>query len=160
MVYSIIAALFFDWRTGLSTLGLIPLIILSQMIQLAFIQGFTESKGKFYGEASQILNESVMNIRTVLSLGSTDEVSRRYEKNLRNVFWILFRKSLVTGFMFGVSNLLMFITFGLTFFLSIVFVTHYDINVVDSLSAIFLILFACMSAGNKANILKNTMYLN
>jgi hypothetical protein len=39
--YSIIGALFFDWRTGLSTLGMIPLILIAQTIQIGFTQGFT-----------------------------------------------------------------------------------------------------------------------
>ena len=56
IVISVSAAVYFDWRTALSTIGLIPLIILSQMIQFGFMQGFSESKGKYYDEAGQILN--------------------------------------------------------------------------------------------------------
>lgn len=61
--------------------------------------------------------------------------------------------------MFGLSNMLMFITFGLTIFLSVVFVTNFNTSVGDSLSAQGLILFACMSAGVKANSLKDTGHL-
>jgi ATP-binding cassette, subfamily B (MDR/TAP), member 1 len=140
-------------------MGLIPLILLSQIIQLSFIQGFSQSKGRFYGEASQIFNESVMNIRTIISLDAMASSYARYERKLSDVFMIILKKSLVSGFMFGVSNMLMFTTFGLTFFLSIVFVSNYNISVVNSLTAVFLILFACLSAGNKANNIQNLSHL-
>ena len=72
IIFSLIGALYFEWRTALSTLGMIPLILLSQVIQFTFINGFMEEKGKFYENASQILHESVMNIRTILSLGGPE----------------------------------------------------------------------------------------
>lgn len=41
IVFSIVGALYFDWRTALSTMGLIPLILLSQVVQLRFMHGFS-----------------------------------------------------------------------------------------------------------------------
>ena len=57
ILVSIIGAIVFEWRTGLTSLGLIPLIIISQGIQLAFIKDLTEGKGKIYSNSSQIINE-------------------------------------------------------------------------------------------------------
>jgi hypothetical protein len=88
-------------------------------------------------------------------LGSPEETSARYERRVDNIFWIVFKKSMVTAFMLGVSNLLTFGTFGLTLFISVIFVSKYDISIESSLSANFLILFACISAGNKANNVQN-----
>jgi len=82
ILFSLIGAVAFEWRTGLTAVGLVPLIILSQAIQLAFIKGLTESKDKIYGESSQIVSESVMNIRTVYSLGSIDLMCNRYSDKL------------------------------------------------------------------------------
>lgn len=53
---SLIAALYFEWRTGLTSFALIPLIALSQAIQLGFAQGFAESKNKVYNDSSQTVN--------------------------------------------------------------------------------------------------------
>jgi ABC-type multidrug transport system fused ATPase/permease subunit len=101
-----------------------------------------------------------MNIRTVFSLGSLGEMSRRYDQKLDDVFWVLFKKSFVTALMFGISNMLTFVTFGLTIFLSVVFVSNYDISIENSLTSIFLILFACSSAGNKANNVQNLLNMS
>ena len=41
VIASLVGAIIFEWRTGLTAMGLIPLIILAQAIQLGFIQGFS-----------------------------------------------------------------------------------------------------------------------
>lgn len=56
IVYSIAGGIFLDWRTGLTSLGLIPLIVLSQAIQFAFIQGFATQKSAIYESSSQMLS--------------------------------------------------------------------------------------------------------
>ena len=73
---------------------------------------------------------------------------------------VIFKKSAIAGFMFGLSNLLMFMTFGLTFFLSVIYVSKSNIDINDSLTAVFLIIFASISAGNKANNLNDLMHLS
>lgn len=70
ILISLIGSVIIEWRTGLTSMALIPLLIVAQGIQLAFVKGFTETKDKIYSDSSQIINESVMNIRTVYSLGS------------------------------------------------------------------------------------------
>ena len=78
ILFSLIGAVIFEWRTGLTAFGLIPLIILSQYIQLGFVQGLAASKGKIYNSSSQIIKESVMNIRTVLSLDGPQVMVKKY----------------------------------------------------------------------------------
>jgi ATP-binding cassette, subfamily B, bacterial len=78
IVVCVIGSLIFEWRTGLVSLVLIPMMIFSQAIQLAFVNGMAESKGKIYGISSQIVSESVMDIRTILSLGGTQAVDQRF----------------------------------------------------------------------------------
>jgi ATP-binding cassette subfamily B (MDR/TAP) protein 1 len=55
--------------------------------------------------------------------------------------------------MYGVSYFLQYITIGLIFFFSAIFITNYSIEISNSFTAIFLILFACTSAGNNAAFL-------
>ena len=78
MVAGVGISLFYDWRTGLTTLALIPLIVISHLIQISFIKGFSETSGKIYENSTQIVNENIINIRTTLSLGGTDSVLNRY----------------------------------------------------------------------------------
>ena len=41
IVACVVGAIVFEWRTGLTSLSLIPLIILGQAIQMSFIQGYS-----------------------------------------------------------------------------------------------------------------------
>jgi ATP-binding cassette subfamily B (MDR/TAP) protein 1 len=62
-------------------------------------------------------------------------------------------RCLFSGMMYGISYFFQYITIGLIFFFSAIFITNYSIEVSNSFAAIFLILFACTSAGNNAAFL-------
>jgi ABC-type transport system involved in cytochrome bd biosynthesis fused ATPase/permease subunit len=47
-VFCIFGALVLEWRTGLVALIVIPLMILTQSFQMAFVMGLSESKEKIY----------------------------------------------------------------------------------------------------------------
>lgn len=66
-----IGSIAFEWRTGLTSIALIPLIILAHAIQLSFVTGLSDLSTKVHEESAQLVSESVMNIRTVLSLGGS-----------------------------------------------------------------------------------------
>jgi hypothetical protein len=48
ILFCIAGSIAFDWRTGLTSIALIPLILIAQTIQFHFVQGFNESSGKTY----------------------------------------------------------------------------------------------------------------
>ena len=96
-----------------------------------------------------------MNIRTVLALGGVEAASRRYEAKLSSVYDVLFKKGIISGLMFGLSYLIQYIVFGLLFYFAAIFVTNNTLDVRNVFSAIFLILFAGISAGNNSNFLED-----
>jgi len=100
------------------------LLIIAQAIQLAFVKGFTETKDKIYSDSSQVINESVMNIRTVYSLGSEHLMCKRYEDKLVGIEEVIQNKSLFSGFMYGLSYLLQYSIVGLIFFMASVYVNN------------------------------------
>lgn len=40
IIFCTIGSICFEWRTGLTSMGLIPILIISQAIQLMFVAGF------------------------------------------------------------------------------------------------------------------------
>ena len=60
---------------------------------------------------------------------------------------------MVSGFMFGVSYFLQFLTFALIFYLAAVYISANNLSIDGSLSSIFLVLFASVSAGNKTTLM-------
>ena len=112
-----------------------------------------QSKGKIYSDSSMTIKESVMNIRTVLSLAGPSVMDNRYKNQLSEVINVISGKALLSGAMYGLSALLQFVSFGLIFFLAAVYINNYNLGIDGSLEAIFLILFAGVSAGNNSNFM-------
>jgi len=79
----------------------------------------------------------------------------RYEVALNEIFTVLVKKSLLSGFMFGLAYCLQYVAFALIFYLAAVYITHFNLSIDGSISSIFLIIFACMSAGNKTNLMQD-----
>jgi ABC-type bacteriocin/lantibiotic exporter with double-glycine peptidase domain len=85
IAFGIILAFIFEWRTALVALGMVPLICISGGVQAAFIAGFSANKDQMYKDAGQIVVEALMNIRTVVSLGSEEEIVARYRAKLDQI---------------------------------------------------------------------------
>ena len=71
-------AFIYEWRTSLVATGLLPLMIIAGVIQMAFTQGFSDQTDKVFKNSSSIITESMNNIRTVTSFGSEDIIERKY----------------------------------------------------------------------------------
>ena len=56
ILVGIIGGIAFEWRTGLTSIALIPFIILAHVIQLSFATGLSELSNKVHEESTQIVN--------------------------------------------------------------------------------------------------------
>ena len=119
----------FEWRTGLTSFGLIPLIVISQGVQLSFVLGLTESKNKIYGESIQTIKESVMNIRTVLSLGAESALLGKYNLQLGEVIDSIKVKAVFSGIMYGLATFMQFVSIALIFFLSAIYIDRFNLEI-------------------------------
>lgn len=150
---SVIGSLLFEWRTGLTSLFLIPLIMLSQAVQLAFIQGISESRKEIHSDSSRLIGESVTNIRTVLSLNCQLELVNIYSNKLAAVEREIINKCWISGLIYGFSYLLQFVGFALIFFFAALFISAFSLDFEDCLASIFLVIFAGITAGNHTNFM-------
>ena len=69
LISGIIIAFVHEWRTSLVALGLIPFMILAGAIHMSMATGFSDKTDKAYKESSNLIMESMINIRTVESFG-------------------------------------------------------------------------------------------
>lgn len=65
------------------------------------------------------------------------------------------KNSIFSGFMFGLSYLLQYVCFALMFFLAAVYIKDNNLDIEGSMSAIFLVIFASISAGNQSSYLQD-----
>ena len=114
-------SLYYEWRLGLTSIGLIPFILISQVVQAKVITGFNKSSGKVYEESAQIVNEDILNIRTTLTLGKQEIFLNKYFEKIDKLTKKLRRQCLFSGLMFALSYLFQYTTFGLIFYLGAVY---------------------------------------
>lgn len=122
LLCGIIIAFVHEWRTSLVALGLIPFMILAGAIQMKFTTGFSDETDKAYKDSSNLIMESMTNIRTVSSFGYEGVVANKYDEKMVTPYHLAIKKGNISGVLYGLSQFIMFIIFGLIFFLGAVFV--------------------------------------
>ena len=153
LIAGIILALIYEWRTALVAIGLLPIIVFSGVIHMSFSQGFSDKTDKAYKESSNLITESMNHIRTVNSFGSEDIVERKYSEKLLEPMTLGVKKGMISGIMYGITQIAMFFIFGLVFYLGIVFMNRNGLAVDNVFTAIYAILFCGMTAGNNAHFM-------
>ena len=68
----IIIALIACWQLTLVSLALAPIMVVSGLIQIKFMQGFSSETDAAYKDSGNLIMESVNNVRTVVSFGNQD----------------------------------------------------------------------------------------
>jgi len=78
LIAGVVIAFIYEWRTSLVALGLLPLMIASGAVLISVTQGFSDKTDKVYKDSSNLITESMLNIRTVTSFGSEGIIQRKY----------------------------------------------------------------------------------
>lgn len=153
LVSGIIIAFIYEWRTSLVAVGLIPFMIIAGAIQMAFTTGFSAKTDVAYKDSSALITESMINIRTVTSFGYENMILDKYSEKLKLPFEIAVKKGNISGILFGISQLIMYVVFALIFFLGAVFIRDNNLSISDVFTAIYSIMFAGMTAGNNSHFM-------
>ena len=93
------------------------------------------------------------NIRTVCSFGYENIILAKYSTMLNKPYSLAIKNGLVSGFFYGLSQLIMYLVVGLIFFIGSVFVRDNDLDISDMFTAVFAIFFSGMTVGNNSHIL-------
>lgn len=153
LMAGIIIAFIYEWRTSLVAVGLIPFMIIAGAIQMAFTTGFSAKTDVAYKDSSALITESMINIRTVTSFGYENMILNKYSEKLILPFEIAVKKGNISGLLFGISQLIMYVVFALIFFLGSVFIRDNNLSIADVFTAIYSIMFAGMTAGNNSHFM-------
>lgn len=149
----IIIAFIYEWRTSLVALGLIPFMILAGAIQMAFTTGFSAKTDVAYKDSSALITESMINIRTVTSFGYENMILNKYSEKLVLPFQIAVKKGNISGLLFGISQLIMYVVFALIFYFGAVFIRDNHLSIANVFTAIYSLMFAGMTAGNNSHFM-------
>ncbi|XP_023732609.1 ABC transporter B family member 21 [Lactuca sativa] len=118
----LIIAFLANWQLALIVLLLLPLIGLNGYLQLKFITGFTADTKKLYEDASQVASDAVGSIRTVAAFCAEEKVMKVYEKKCEKPQKAGIQQGLVSGAGFGMSMLLLYLVYAISFYIGARFV--------------------------------------
>lgn len=139
--------IYFDWRLALITLGFIPLIVLSQVLEFNLQAGYSEKDGTQTAEAASILSESVINTKTIFSYNMQEKVKEMYINILQSNSQSLMIKSIITGFLYGLGQYAQFGSYAALYWAGANWVVDESLTPGDMNKAIFIVIWAAIGAG-------------
>ncbi|KAL9323444.1 hypothetical protein ACSQ67_008301 [Phaseolus vulgaris] len=108
LLTSFIVAFIVEWRVSLLILATFPLLVLANFAQQLSLKGFAGDTAKAHAKTSMIAGEGVSNIRTVAAFNAQTKMLSVFCNELRVPQRQSLRRSLTSGFLFGLSQLALY----------------------------------------------------
>ncbi|CAL5031661.1 unnamed protein product [Urochloa decumbens] len=105
LLVSFVVGFIIEWRVALLILVTFPLLVLANFAQQLSMKGFAGDTAKAHAKTSMIAGEGVSNIRTVAAFNAQDKILSLFCGELRVPQMHSFRRSQISGALFGLSQL-------------------------------------------------------
>jgi len=142
LIAGFVIAFVADWKLTLIILCVMPLSGVQGYAQVKFLKGFSQDAKILYEDASQVATDAVSSIRTVASFCAEKRVTTIYDDKCEASKKQGVRTGMVGGLGFGFSFLMLYLTYGLCFYVGAQFVRHNKSTFGD----VFNVFFALMMA--------------
>ncbi|XP_066306871.1 ABC transporter B family member 9-like [Miscanthus floridulus] len=142
LIAGFVIAFVADWKLTLIILCVMPLSGVQGYAQVKFLKGFSQDAKILYEDAGQVATDAVSSIRTVASFCAEKRVTTIYEDKCEASKKQGVRTGMVGGLGFGFSFLMLYLTYGLCFYVGAQFVRHNKSTFGD----VFKVFFALMLA--------------
>jgi ATP-binding cassette, subfamily B (MDR/TAP), member 1 len=151
IVTSMVIALYYSWQLTLIVIGLSPLLVVSNAVEMNRVKAFTsknESSEKFIGS---IISDTINNIRTVKSFANNKAFFGKYESKLQELLDNNSKKVFQTAIFQAFSKGNIMVIEGIMFYLaSILFQNSVIIEPEAVYIAIFSVIFAAAGVGSNS----------
>ncbi|CAH9114265.1 unnamed protein product [Cuscuta epithymum] len=141
---ALIIAFTSNWLLAITVLLVLPFIGLQGFVQMKFYQGFSRGVKEMYEEASQIANDAVGSIRTVVSFCAEEKVMLMYEKKCEGPLKEGIKVGIVSGMSLGIGSAVLYLATAFCFYVGAVLVEHDK----ASFAQIFKVFFALATTAN------------
>uniref|UniRef100_A0A0E0A2D2 MDR-like ABC transporter n=1 Tax=Oryza glumipatula TaxID=40148 RepID=A0A0E0A2D2_9ORYZ len=118
--------------------------------QVRFLQGFSQDAKIMYEEASQVATDAVGSIRTVASYCAEKKVMTKYNQKCQASRYQGIRTGIVGGLGFGFSNMMLFMTSALCYYVGAKFVSQGNSTFGDVFKAFFSLVVAMLGVSSTA----------
>ena len=127
-VAAIIISFVLSWRMALIVLGTFPFMVIAGAFETEFLTGYQAKTAIHYKNSVAILSESVRNFRTVVSFCTQNAILKLYNEYLLIPIQKMKSAAFVSGLMYGFSQFVQFVIYGLTFYFGALIMKHYDVD--------------------------------
>ncbi|KAI3805866.1 hypothetical protein L1987_21753 [Smallanthus sonchifolius] len=144
------------WQLSLIILALIPLMSVNGYLQMQFLKGFSADAKLMYEEASQVANDAVGSIRTVVSFCAEEKVMRLYRKKCEGPQKTGIKQGLISGVGFGVSFFLLFCMYATSSYAGARFIEAGITNFQDVFRVFFALTMAALAVSQSSSFAPDT----
>jgi ATP-binding cassette subfamily B (MDR/TAP) protein 1 len=155
LVIGVTLGFFYDWRLSLINLGIIPFTLISAGLRFKIEQGYSHHDEVVESTAGSIISESVANTKTIYCYNMQTKVVRMYKRVLKNGFKNINKKSMLNGFLFGMSQFMMYGAYAVIYFAGAHFIYNDTLTMDRMFRAIFSLLFAGFGLGQAQQYVAN-----
>lgn len=152
IVAGMVIAFVNGWKLALVVLSTGPLMAFSGWVQFKFVGGFSSEAKKSTERAGRVANESVANIRTVAAFCAERPLLKRFEQMLAQNHKQALKSSHVSGIGFGLSQFIMFASYGLSFWYGGQLVHDGEMSFANVMTVFFAIATCAMGVGQTAQL--------
>lgn len=147
LLVGVVIAFVFGWQLSLVILAFVPLLIISGVISMKIMAGFDSGDKKYLENAGRIIIETTSNIRVVKQLRQELYFHQKYEDNVTFVCKRNLKRTILTGFMFGFSQGIVFFAVAATYYAGAEFIDKGYISSEDFMLVFGTLLFGAMAVG-------------
>ncbi|KAL9235183.1 hypothetical protein vseg_009970 [Gypsophila vaccaria] len=155
-ISGLLIAFLANWILAFIILAMIPLLGLNGYFQLKFMKGFSEDAKKKYEEASHVANDAVGSIRTVASFCAEEKVMQLYEKKCEGPMAAGIKRGLISGVGFGMSFVLLFGVYALSFYAGGQLVGHGKTTFAEVFRVFFALAMAAIGISQSSSLAPDT----
>ncbi|XP_006644533.3 ABC transporter B family member 4-like isoform X1 [Oryza brachyantha] len=150
LITGLVIAFTADWRLALIIMCVIPLVGAQGYAQVKFLEGFSKESKDMYEDANQVAADAVGGIRTIASFGSEKRVVEIFNNKCEALRKQGIRSGIVGGIGFGFSYLMLFLTYGLCFYVGAKFVSQGKTTFPDVFKVFFALVLAAVGVSQSS----------
>ncbi|KAL7435504.1 hypothetical protein ACHAXM_005193 [Skeletonema potamos] len=145
LITGVCVALAYSWQIGLVALACVPLIAVAGVLQVCCTKKKIESESSVLSPAT-ILEQGLRGISSVQAYNLERKVSDDYDTALVPESEGKVREGLITGMVFGFSQMAVFVSFAIVFFFGSLLLVDGQILFVNFFTAVLAVMFGALGA--------------
>ncbi|CAN8313440.1 unnamed protein product [Cochlearia groenlandica] len=144
-VTALALAFYYSWRVAAVVTACFPLLIAASLTEQLFLKGFGGDYTKAYSKATSVAREAIANIRTVAAFGAEKQIAEQFACELSKPTKNAFLRGHISGFGYGLSQLLAFCSYALGLWYVSDLIKHKKTNFADSIKSFMVLIVTAFS---------------